>query len=162
MFRITINGSMADVWRELTRNDRPLPCFFNMRMDVSDHRPGGSLRMRTRNGKYTGVVGEILEWNPPTSFAHTFRFTNFNDPPCLVRFELAGRDGAVELTLTIEDLPLGTKTAKQMIQGSELILGTLKATVEGRPIPFMMRFIHLMGTGFAPFTPKACLSSRWP
>jgi uncharacterized protein YndB with AHSA1/START domain len=162
MFRVTIEGTIAEVWREISRTDAPIPAFFNMRMDVPSFRPGAPLRMRSGNGKYTGVVGEVLEWDPPRRFAHSFRFTNFDDPPCKVIYELAGRDGAVEFTLIIEELPLGTKTAKQMVQGSELIVQTLKATVEGRRIPGMMKFIHVMSSLTAPLTPAKCLSSRWP
>ena len=43
-----------------------------------------------------------------------------------------------------------------------LIVRTLKATIEGRPIPFMMRFIHAMGAVMAPLTPKRCRSELWP
>lgn len=161
-FRITINGTIADVWQEITRTDRAMPCFFNMQMHVSGFHPGGKLRMRSVNGKYTGVVGDIIDWDPPRRFAHTFQFTNFDDPPCVVIYELGGKDGAVEFTLTIEQLALGTKSAKQMVQGSELIIQTLKATVERRPIPFMMKFIHVMGRLMAPFTPAKCRSERWP
>ena len=40
----------------------------------------------------------------------------------------------VEFTLRLENLPPGTKTAKQMLQGSQMIVNTLKAVVEtGRP-----------------------------
>jgi uncharacterized protein YndB with AHSA1/START domain len=162
MFRVTINGTVEDVWREITRTDRVLPCFFHMRMHVSAFRPGGALRMRSADGRYTGVVGDIIEWDPPRRFSHTFRFTNFDDPPCIVIYELSGRDGAVEFTLTIEEIPLGTKSAKQMIQGGDLIVRTLKAAIEGTPIPFLMRFIGFMGRVTAPLTPKRCRSERWP
>jgi uncharacterized protein YndB with AHSA1/START domain len=162
MFRVTINGTIEDVWREITRTDRVLPCFFHMRMHVSSFRPGGALRMRSADGRYTGVVGDIIEWNPPKRFSHTFRFTNFDDPPCIVSYELGGRDGAVEFTLTIEEIPLGTKSGKQMVQGGDLIVRTLKASVERTPIPFLMRFIGLMGKLTARFTPARCRSERWP
>jgi uncharacterized protein YndB with AHSA1/START domain len=163
MFRVTINGSIDDVWREITRTDQAMPCFFNMRMHLpSGARVGGGVRMRSVNGKYTGVVGEILEWNPPYRFAHTFKFTQFDDPPCTVIYELKPSGGAVEFTLILENVPVGTKTAKQMVQGSQLIVDTLKATVEGTKLPFMMRFIHVMGALTAPLTPKRCASDRWP
>ncbi len=161
-FRVTIEGTIADVWREITRTDRTIPCFFDMRMHVPGFGAGAPFRMRSADGKYTAIVGEILEFDPPRRFAHTFRFTNHNDPPCVVIYELGGRDGAVEFTLTVEQIPLGTKTAKQMLQGSDLIVRTLKATIEGRPIPFMMRFIHAMGAVMAPLTPKRCRSEFWP
>lgn len=163
MFRVTINGSIDDVWREITRSDRVMPCFFNMKMHMpGGPRVGGGIRMRSANDRITGVVGEILDWSPPHRFAHTFKFTQLDDPPCTVIYELRPQGNAVEFTLILENVPAGTKTAKQMVQGSQLIVDTLKATVEGRSIPFMMKFIHVMGSLMAPFTPKRCLSDRWP
>ncbi|MBL9121396.1 MAG: SRPBCC domain-containing protein [Phycisphaerae bacterium] len=163
MFHVTINGSIDDVWREITRTDSVIPCFFNMRMHLPEGtRIGGPLRMRSGNGKITGVVGEIVEWNPPRRFAHTFKFTQFDDPPCTVIYELRETGNGVEFTLTLENVPVGTKTAKQMVQGSQWIVDTLKATIEGKPIPFMMRFVHVMGALTAPFSPKRCSSERWP
>lgn len=162
IFRTVIRGSIADVWHEITRTDKPLPCFFNMRMHVDGMRPGSRLRMRTPDGAYTGVVGDILECDPPRRFAHTFQFTNYNDPPCKVVYELREVPEGVEFTLALEDVPVGTKTAKQMTQGGPIIVSTLKATVEGTSIPFMMRFIHVMSKLTQPFTPKRCASANWP
>ncbi len=162
VFRTTIHGSIEDVWQEITRTDRPIPCFFNMRMHIQGLRPGSPFRMRSPDGRYTGIVGDILECDPPRRFAHTFRFTQFDDPPCRVIYDLNEVGDHVEFPLTLEDLPLGTKTAKQMAQGSQLIVDTLKATIEGTKPPFMMRFIHFMSKWMQPLTPKRCLTSKWP
>ena len=162
VFRTVIRGSIDDVWHEITRTDKPLPCFFNMRMHVGALRPGARLRMRTPDGTYTGVVGDILECDPPRRFAHTFRFTNYDDAPCKVIYELREVAEGVEFTLALDDVPAGTKTAKQMTQGGPIIVATLKATVEGTSIPFMMRFIHLMSKLTKPLTPKRCASAKWP
>ena len=79
-FRVHINGPIEDVWHEITRTDRAIPAFFNTKMDCRDFATGAKLAMRTTDGKYTGVVGEILEFDPPHRFVHTFKFTNFDDP----------------------------------------------------------------------------------
>ena len=65
VFKVHIEGSIEAVWREITKTDELQQCFFNMRMHVDKFEPGGQLRMRSGNGKYTGVVGEILEFDPP-------------------------------------------------------------------------------------------------
>jgi uncharacterized protein YndB with AHSA1/START domain len=119
--------------------------------------------MRTKNGKYTGVVGEILEFDPPHRYAHTFRFTNFDDPPCRVIYDLKKEAGGkVRFTLTIEDLPKGTKTAKQMVQGGTMIVNTLKSVVErGRP-SFGTRMLFVLFKLMGPLTPKQCRSENWP
>jgi len=161
-FRVWIDGSIEDVWHEITRTDAPIAAFFNSQMHVSRLAPGSRLAMRTPDGKYTGVVGEILEFDPPRRFAHTFRFTNYDDPECRVIYDLEESEGGVEFTLTITDLPEGTKTAKQMVQGGKLIVNTLKSVIEtGRPA-FGTRLLFGVFKLMAPLTPRKCLSQNWP
>jgi hypothetical protein len=118
--------------------------------------------MRTASGKYTGAVGEILEFNPPNRYAHTFRFTQFDDPPCKVIYDLRKVQDGVEFTMTLEDLPAGTKTAKQMKQGGTMIVNTLKRMVEtGRP-SFGIRLLYRLFKVLEPTTPKKCLTEKWP
>jgi uncharacterized protein YndB with AHSA1/START domain len=120
------------------------------------------MRMRSANGKYTAIVGEILEFEPPHRYVHTFRFTQYDDPPCTVIHELREVAGGVEYTLTHENLPAGTKTAKQMNQGGGLIVKTLKAVVErGRPT-FGVRVLYVLFKLLGPLTPKKCRSEHWP
>jgi uncharacterized protein YndB with AHSA1/START domain len=162
IFKVFIRGSIQDVWREITKTDEPQKCMFNMRLDTDGLKPGGQIRMRSANGKYTGVVGEVLEFEPPHRYVHTFRFTQYDDPPCKVIHELREVPGGVEYTLTNENVPAGTKTAKQMNQGSGLITKTLKAVIEtGRPsfgVRLLFRLIRIM----EPLTPKRCRSENWP
>jgi uncharacterized protein YndB with AHSA1/START domain len=161
-FRVEIRGSIQDVWQEITRTDAPIAAFFNTRMDVQRLAAGSRLAMRSPDGKYTGVVGEILEFDPPKRFAHTFQFTQYDDPPCTVIYDLEEVGGAVQFTLTIADMPLGTKTAKQMQQGGKMIVNTLKAVIEtGRPA-FGTRMLFGVFKLTAPLTPKKCLSENWP
>jgi hypothetical protein len=35
--------------------------------------PGSAIQMRSKNGRYVGMVGEILEVDPPRLFRHTLR-----------------------------------------------------------------------------------------
>lgn len=163
-FKVVIRGSIQDVWREITRTDAPIACFFNSRMHVGRGKleAGSKLAMRTPDGKYTGVVGEILEFTPPRRFAHTFRFTQLDDPPCKVVYELREVPAGTEFTLMIEDLTEGTKSAKQMVGGSQMIIATLKEMVErGRP-SLVVRGIFLLMKLTQPMTPKRCLSEHWP
>ena len=162
MFRIRINGTIDAVWNEITRTDAVIPAFFNTRMHCNALAPGSKIAMRTADGKYTGVVGEILEIDPPRRFVHTFKFTNYDDPPCVVAFDLEQVDGGVVFTLTISDLPEGTKTARQMLQGGVMISKTLKACIEtGRPT-FGTRMLFQLFKLMAPLSPKKCRSEHWP
>jgi len=75
VFKIFIKGTVEAVWREITRTDEPQGAMFNMRMHTPGLKAGNPLQMRTANGKYTGMVGEVVEWDPPRVFAHTLKFT---------------------------------------------------------------------------------------
>jgi uncharacterized protein YndB with AHSA1/START domain len=161
-FRVEIRGSIEDVWQEITRTDAPIAAFFNSRMEVGRFAAGSRLAMRSPDGKYTGVVGEILEYDPPHRFAHTFQFTQYEDSPCTVIYDLEKAGGVVQFTLTVADMPVGTKTAKQMRQGGSMIVNTLKAVIEtGRPA-LGTRVLFGVFKLMAPMTPKKCLSENWP
>lgn len=162
IFRVVIRGSIDSVWREITKTDELQKCMFNMRLETDGLKPGGQIRMRSPSGKYTGVVGEVLEFQPPHRYVHTFRFTQFDDPPCTVIHELKELADGVEYTLTHENLPAGTKTAKQMNQGGPMICSTLKAVIErGRP-SFGVRLLHVLFKVLEPLNPKKCRSENWP
>jgi hypothetical protein len=148
--------------REITKAGEAQPCLFNMRLDTDGLRPGGLIRRRTASGRYTGVVGAVLEFAPPHRYAHTFRFTRYDDPPCTVIHELQEVEGGVEYTLTHEDVPPGTRTARQMNQGGALICRTLKAVVErGRP-SLGVRLLYGLSGLLEPLTPARCRSENWP
>ena len=161
LFRIHIRGSLQDVWDEITRTDEVIPCFFNSRMHAPRLAKGATIQMRTKSGKYVGVVGEILEWDPPRRFAHTFRFTNFDDPPCKVSYELVEQEGGVEFTLRVTEMTPGSKSAKQMVQGGKLILNTLKAVIETGRVPFGTRALYALFALLEPMTPKRCRVEHW-
>ncbi|MEL6105282.1 MAG: SRPBCC domain-containing protein [Planctomycetota bacterium] len=160
--RIRINASIQDVWDALTKEGEVLPFFFNSVLQTTSLAPGAPMRMRSKDGKFTGVVGDVLELDPPYRYVTTFKFTNFDDPPCKVTHELKEVDGGVEYTLISEQIPAGTKTEKQMKQGGDFITKSLKGVVEnGRP-PLGPRLILFMIGLFGWTTPKQCRSEHWP
>ena len=162
--RITINATIQEVWDVLTKQGNVLPFFFNSVLHTTTLTPGAPMRMRSPDGKYTGVVGEVLEIDPPHRYVTTFKFTAFDDPPCKVTHELKEVEGGVEYTLTSEEIPSDTKTEKQMRQGGDFIVKTLKAVVETGKPPFMSRLILLMISLFcldhAQEMPKRTLAAR--
>ena len=162
MFRVVIDSTIQEVWDEITRTDEPIAAFFNSRMHVAHLQAGSRLAMRTPDGKYTAIVGEITEYDPPHRFAHTFRFTNYDDPECVVAYDLEEVEGGVQFTLTISDLPLGTKTAKQMVQGGTMIVNTLKSVMETGKPSFGIRLLYGFFKLMTPLTPKRCLTTNWP
>ena len=160
--RVTINASIQEVWDTLTKEGEVLPFFFNSVLHTSTLAPGAPMRMRSPDGKYTGVVGEVLELEPPHRYVTTFKFTNFDDPVCKVTHELKEVAGGVQYTLISEEVPAGTKTEKQMKQGGDFIVKTLKGVVETGKPPMSSRFILLMITLFTWTTSKKCLTEYWP
>lgn len=162
VYRVTIEAPIDKVWRTLTQAGEPLPFFFGSVLHTTSLGPGAPIRMRTPDGKNTGVVGEVLEFDPPRRYVHTFKFTSEDDPVCRVAYDLEEVVGGTRFTLTAEEVPAGTKTEKYMAQGAEFISNTLKSVVErGRP-DFKQRMFLLMMKASAIATPKKCRSENWP
>jgi uncharacterized protein YndB with AHSA1/START domain len=136
VFRILINGSQEAIFRELTKTDAPQGAVFNAMLTLPspDIAVGKQMQMRTVSGRHTVVFGEILEYDPPHRFAHTHHFAQHDDPVCTVIYDLKRVADGVEVTLTVENIPLGTRTATAMQKGGTFILANLKSIVEtGRP-----------------------------
>ena len=162
VFRVTIEASIDDVWQELIRTEGLQKAMFNSRMDTRGIEPGATLRMRSPDGRFTSVAGEFLEVKSPARLSHTFRFTNYDDPECTVTYELREVEAGVELTLTVSNMPSGTKTAKQMLQGGPFIVNNLKAILEtGRPT-FSARALYVLFRVLAPLNPRITRSEHWP
>ncbi len=160
--RIVINAPIEKVWEALTKTDVVLPFFFCSVLKTTKLGLDAPIRMRSPNGKFTGVVGEVLIFDPPRRFSHTFKFTAYDDPICTVTYELKQIEGGTEFTITNDNVPVGTKTEKQMGGGSKLIASALKTFVEtGRP-SLVSRMIGVVGFLMGPFTPRKCRSENWP
>lgn len=160
--RITIRGRAEAVWRELTKNDEPQAAVFNAWLHAQAMVPGAGLQMRTVDGRNVLVIGRIVEFDPPRRFAHTFRFTQYDDPECTVTYDIRTVGDGVEVTLTVDDLPHGTRTGKEMTRGAETILGTLKAVIEtGRPA-FGTRVLYALFARLGFMLPKRTRAEHWP
>jgi uncharacterized protein YndB with AHSA1/START domain len=162
IYRITIRAPIQDVWDTLTKDGEPLPFFFGSVLHTTGLKPGAQVRMRTPNNKYTGVVGEVLEFEPPHRYVMTFKFTDLDDPPCKVTHELREVEEGVEYLLISEQIPAGTKTEKYMAGGGKFITETLKSVLETGKPPMKSRMILLMIRLTGWMTPKRCRSEHWP
>ena len=162
VFRVVIDGSQQAIFDELTSIDRPLGAIFNSCMATTGRKRGGRIQMRTVSGRHTIVDGDILEYDPPHRFVHTHRFTQFDDPSCTVTYELKPVAGGIEVTLTVDDMPVGTRTAREMAKGGDFMLKNLKAIVEtGRP-PFATRVLYAMFGALEFVLPARTRTEHWP
>lgn len=162
IFRVMIRAPIHKVWAELTREESPLPFFFNGTLRTPGLEVGAPIRMVSKDGKYTSVVGDVLEFEPPYRYAHTFKFTNLDDPPCVVRYVLKEVEGGTEFTLINEGVVPGSKSEKYMSQGGTFITRNLKALVEtGKATTAGRLMLFMMGLA-TPLTPKQSLSVHWP
>lgn len=162
VYRIVIAGSQEAIFRELAGTDKPLGAIFNARMHTSGLKPGARMQMRTVSGDHVIVDAEVLEYDPPRRFAHTHRFTQHDDPVCKVTYELKPVPAGIEVTLTVDDLPLGTKTESEMRKGGMFILENLKSIVEtGRP-PLGSRVMYTLFGALEFVLPAKTRSEHWP
>ena len=162
VFEVFIQAPMESVWNELTKTHEVQKAVFNAQMHTTELGVGAPIRMRSPNGKYTAVAGEVLEFEKPLRFSHTFRFTQYDDPDCEVLYELEQQDDGTRFRLTVRRAPTGTKTAKQMKQGGTMICNTLKAVLETGSPTFGIRLLYGLFGLLAPFTPKRCATENWP
>lgn len=162
VFNVHIKGTIDAVWHEITKTDDVQACFFNMRLHTDGLKPGGQIRMQSASGKYTGVVGEAIAFDPPTRFSHTFRFTQYDDPPCTVTYDLVQLWDGVAFTMTCTDIPTGTRTERQMKQGGPMIVDALKAVVERGKPSLTTRMMYGIFRLMEPLTPKVSRSENWP
>ena len=162
VYSVVINAPIETVWSELVKTDDVLPFFFGAVCDCEGLQVGAPFAMRSKNGKYTNVVGKVLEFSPPYRYSHTFQFTSYEDAPCTITYELKEIAEGVQFSLITEDAPTGTKTEKSMDQGGWFIVNNLKSVVERGKPTFSGRMILLMIGLTEIFTPKVCRSENWP
>ena len=162
IYKVTINAPIDKVWSELVKTDEVLPFFFgSVCKTTGGLKVGEPMAMETVSGKYRSVVGEVLDFNPPHRYAHTFKFTGYDDPPCTVIYELKEVADGVEFSLITENVPAGTKTEKAMAQGGRFITDTFKSVVEtGKPSFGTSIMLSIMGLA-EPFSPKGSRSENW-
>lgn len=166
VFSIHINGSKEAVWQELTKTDEPQASLYNTVLHTKGLVPGNRYQMRSPDGRTVNTIGEILECDPPSLLKQTLRFTRMDDPECTITFEIAdAAQGGVDLTLTVDDLPVGTKTSKGMTGsgGGDWILKTLKRIVETGKVGLSTRVMYKFFDIFGPTVlPKRTRVEHWP
>ncbi|MBT8413801.1 MAG: SRPBCC domain-containing protein [Boseongicola sp.] len=161
--RTFIKAPIETVWSTLVATDKALPFFFGSMCQTTDGlKPGASYRMVNPKKKIAMVVGEVIAFEPPRLYAHTFQMTNIDEPPCKVTYELVEKDGGTEFSLIIENAVEGGKLIKEMVSAQAFIGGNLKALCEtGRPA-FSGRMVGVLSPIFGMLAKKQQRIENWP
>lgn len=161
--RTFIKAPISTVWSTLVATDKVLPFFFGATCQTKDGlKPGAKMRMVHPNGKIAMVVGEVLTFEPPHIYAHTFQMTNIDEPPCKVTYSLTEKDGGTEFELIIENAVAGSELLKQMIGGQKFIAFNLKALCETGKPAFTGRVVGWMAPVIAMVAKKSQRIEHWP
>ncbi|MBB3178305.1 SRPBCC family protein [Variovorax sp. Sphag1AA] len=102
--------------------------------NVSDWKPGSTWQhVRDNEQRTVNIVGKVLEVSPPTrlviSWASPAEAAN-PDSYSRVTFDVAPYDGMVRLTVTHDELEVGSGMAKGVTQGWPVVLSSLKSLLE--------------------------------
>ena len=161
--RTHINAPIETVWSTLVATDKPLPFFFGSTCETKDGlKPGAKMRMVHPNRKLAMVVGEVLEFDPPRLYAHTFQMTNIDEPPCKVTYKLTEEDGGTAFELIIENALEGGKLAKEMKGAQGFIASNLKAIAETGKPAFTGKMVGLLAPVFGLIAKKSQRIENWP
>lgn len=161
--RVLIRAPKETVWNTLVKTDEALPFFFGAVCETKDGmRPGANYRMVSANRKVAMVVGEVLRFEPPDVYSHTFRMTNIDEPPVTVTYTLTEKDGGTEFELRIDDMVPGSKLAKEMASSQGFIAKNLKSLCETGKPAFSGRMVGLLGPIFIRFAKKSQAVENWP
>ncbi len=161
--RTFIKAPIDTVWSTLVATDKALPFFFGSICQTRGGlKPGAQYRMVHPNKKVAMVVGEVIAFDPPHLYSHTFQMTNIDEPPCKVTYALVEKDGGTEFSLTIENAIEGGKLIKEMAGAQGFIGSNLKALCETGKPAFTGRMVRLLGPIFGLLAKKSQRIEHWP
>jgi len=161
--RTFIEAPIQVVWDILVATDKPLPFFFGAVCQTKDGlKPGASMRMVHPSEKFAMVVGEVLAFEPPHRYSHTFKMTNIEDEPCTVTYELREKDGGTEFDLIIENAIEGSKLHKEMLGAQGFISKNLKALAESGKPAFTGKMVSVLSPVMALVAKKEQRIEHWP
>ena len=158
-----IAAPVETVWSVLVATDKPLPFFFGSICETQEGlKPGARMRMVHPNRKIAMVVGEVLAFEPPRRYSHTFKMTNLEDDACKVTYELTEVSGGTEFALIIEETIEGSKLQKEMLDGQGFISENLKKIAETGKPAFSGTMVGVLSPVFALFAKEQQKIENWP
>ena len=162
VYKVLIKAPIETVWSELVNTQKPRPFFWNSSWDTPGMKPGAPYRMLSKDKKVVGVIGDILEMDPPRKMTTSFRLTSLDDPASRVIYTLKETPDGVEFSLITENIVAGAKSEKSMADGGKFIVENFKAYVETGKVTFGAQMMLAMMDLMAPMVPKALKAEKWP
>ena len=102
--------------------------------NVSDWKPGSTWQhVRDNEQRTVNIVGKVVEVSPPTRLVISWASPDQAADPdsySRVTFDVATYDGMVRLTVTHDELEVGSGMAKGVTQGWPIVLSSLKSLLE--------------------------------
>lgn len=161
--RTFINAPLEVVWSILVATDRPLPFFFGSICQTTNGlKEGQNMRMVHPNGKMAMVVGEVLKFEPPHTYSHTFKMTDIPDESCIVTYRLSKKDDGTEFDLIIENVISGSKLEKKMLGAQSFISSNLKSLAETGKPAFSGKMVGILSPIFGLLGKKGQNIENWP
>lgn len=153
---VEINAPVAEVWAEITKLKQIQKPMFGTVLDT-DFKPGSRMLYRSEDGRRVFILGEVREFDPPRRFVHTFRFTQLDESPTLVEWDLEETAGVTRVKVTHSKFVDQRRTAESVRTSWANILKNIKAVVETGNVPLKTRLMLGMMSAFIFMAPKATL-----
>lgn len=161
-YKVFIKATAEQVWHEISKQGDLQAAMFNNYLDVLEFKAGQPFRMLSKSRAFVGVIGQILEVDPPHRYRHTMAFTSIDEPAVTVTHSITPVAGGVEYEMALDGLVAGSKSAKQMSSGMKLIANTLKSLAETGKPGFGVRLLYLIFALTERFSPAALRAEHWP
>jgi uncharacterized protein YndB with AHSA1/START domain len=127
---IDIHVPVEKVWHEITKTGAIQRAVNNCILE-GQLKPGTKLRYYSPSKKRVFVIGEVVEFNPPSRFSHTWKFTmGADDFFTLVTWDLSPIAGGTRVRLTHSRWLDTAKTYKNVATTWAEILRLLKLDLE--------------------------------
>ena len=138
VFQIYIRSSAKHLWQALTQPEKTRQYFYGTSIR-SDFKAGSKVdyyQLDEAGNEFSPVVGEIIDVVPEKLLDHTFTFTDRDDPPSRVTYQIEEMGEMVKLTVIHSELDAASRTYEDVGQGWPYIISGLKSMLEtGEALP---------------------------
>lgn len=130
VYEVTVAASPAEAWRALTDPEVVSRYYFGTSPRTT-WEVGSPIEFVDDDGD-AQIVGEVLEYEPPTRLAHTFIATWYGerDDQGSLHWEVAPDDAGCRVTLVHRGARAATREGSETADGSRELITALKKVLE--------------------------------